>query len=256
MSDFLTHLAARALAPAASVRPRLASLFEPPPASRALHARRVFVESETGDEATANQDRVQASQDAIATRTTLSGAPQPVRTTRGEPLSANSISRSSAQPSSTEGRDEGPAPLAPRSSQLEEANSSNEECQGLGATTPPRTILSATPNPSLAPTSAGLSHPDAVSPTLLPPQPLLVAPRRDVQMPEPLRPGSFTRARDHGLMQSADATARPPAIHVTIGRLEIRAVTPPAAQPRSPSARAPLVSLENYLRQRASGGGR
>ena len=49
--------------------------------------------------------------------------------------------------------------------------------------------------------------------------------------------------------------APPPTIHVTIGRIEVRA-TPPAAPPRKTTAQPPVMSLEDYMRQRAEGGRR
>jgi len=49
----------------------------------------------------------------------------------------------------------------------------------------------------------------------------------------------------------AAATA-PPTINVTIGRVEIRAV-PPLAQQRAKPKPATVLSLEDYLRQRAKG---
>jgi hypothetical protein len=46
-------------------------------------------------------------------------------------------------------------------------------------------------------------------------------------------------------------------IHVSIGRVEVRATPPPAAaRPRSQPAAAPVMSLDEYLRQRAAGGRR
>jgi hypothetical protein len=42
----------------------------------------------------------------------------------------------------------------------------------------------------------------------------------------------------------------PPAIHVTIGRVEVRAVMSPSAPPKAPSRVAPRPSLEEYLKQR------
>jgi hypothetical protein len=42
----------------------------------------------------------------------------------------------------------------------------------------------------------------------------------------------------------------PPAIHVTIGRVEVRAVMSPSAPPKVPSRAAPKLSLEDYLKQR------
>jgi len=50
------------------------------------------------------------------------------------------------------------------------------------------------------------------------------------------------------------AAATPQPIHVTIGRLEIRAVPAPAGRPRSARRPAPVVGLEEYLRGRAAGG--
>ncbi len=51
----------------------------------------------------------------------------------------------------------------------------------------------------------------------------------------------------------AAAAAPPaPAIHVTIGRVEVRA-TPPAAKERPHRSQSPVMSLDDYLRQRAKG---
>jgi hypothetical protein len=53
-------------------------------------------------------------------------------------------------------------------------------------------------------------------------------------------------------MRAADVA--PPTIHVTIGRIEVRATPPPPAQPRPRAAAAPILTLDEYLRRRASGG--
>lgn len=53
----------------------------------------------------------------------------------------------------------------------------------------------------------------------------------------------------------AAAVVPPPTIQVTIGRVEVRATPPPAARQR-PRAAAPMLTLEDYLRRRASGGPR
>lgn len=47
----------------------------------------------------------------------------------------------------------------------------------------------------------------------------------------------------------------PPAIHVTIGRVEVRAVMSPSAPPKVASRAAPKLSLEDYLKQ-GNGGAR
>ena len=62
-------------------------------------------------------------------------------------------------------------------------------------------------------------------------------------------PSSPERARN------SDNTASPRAIHITIGRIEVRAVHPPPAplpQPR-PAPASPKISLEEYLKQRNGG---
>jgi hypothetical protein len=47
-----------------------------------------------------------------------------------------------------------------------------------------------------------------------------------------------------------------PAIHVSIGRVEVRALVTPDAKPRREAAGAGALSLEDYLRRRAEGGRR
>lgn len=49
-----------------------------------------------------------------------------------------------------------------------------------------------------------------------------------------------------------------PVINVTIGRVEIRAVSDPASQPKAGGTKTPstLMGLDDYLRRRAQGGGR
>jgi hypothetical protein len=46
----------------------------------------------------------------------------------------------------------------------------------------------------------------------------------------------------------------PPAIHITIGRVEVRAVAPAAAAVAAPRAAGrPRLSLEDYLKERSGG---
>jgi hypothetical protein len=48
----------------------------------------------------------------------------------------------------------------------------------------------------------------------------------------------------------------PPSIHVTIGRVEVRATPPPPAGSRDKPTLPPVMSLEEYLGRRAAGGQR
>jgi hypothetical protein len=57
------------------------------------------------------------------------------------------------------------------------------------------------------------------------------------------------------VLERPASTKQEPTISVTIGRVEIRAVPPPPEQRAKPKP-ATVLSLEDYLRQRASGGSR
>jgi hypothetical protein len=68
-----------------------------------------------------------------------------------------------------------------------------------------------------------------------------------------LRPAPGTLRAEQG---AGPATPElPPTIQVTIGRIEVRATPAPAAPPASRRA-APIMSLDEYLRQRSQGGRR
>jgi len=100
---------------------------------------------------------------------------------------------------------------------------------------------------TLAPTGApgGALHPAGRRPPEVasgaPPGPGLFAPGAPA-------PATATRAPQG----PAAAEAEPPVIEVTIGRIEVRAVTPPAPLLRAAPAprRAPALSLDEYLRRR------
>jgi hypothetical protein len=58
---------------------------------------------------------------------------------------------------------------------------------------------------------------------------------------------------------SAEPTAPPKLesiVQVTIGRVEVRATPAPALLPQKERSAPPVMSLDEYLRQRAQGGGR
>jgi hypothetical protein len=58
------------------------------------------------------------------------------------------------------------------------------------------------------------------------------------------------RARD-----KPETTSKPaPTIRVTIGRVEVRATPPPTPTPKVQQPKAPVMSLDDYLRERAEGG--
>ncbi len=79
-------------------------------------------------------------------------------------------------------------------------------------------------------------------------------------------PGNTHHAPDHGDFMSPGATKTefhalpasspaPPSIHVTIGRIEVRAVTQQPRQQKRSTPPAPKLSLDDYLKQRSKGKG-
>lgn len=55
--------------------------------------------------------------------------------------------------------------------------------------------------------------------------------------------------------QADESLARSPTIHVTIGRVEVRATPPPASPSRTQRPAPSVMNLDEYLRRRAGGGG-
>jgi hypothetical protein len=68
----------------------------------------------------------------------------------------------------------------------------------------------------------------------------------------PARPVTSRSSRPAASLHSVSAES---AINVTIGRVEVRATLPAVAAP-TPRRNSPIVSLDEYLRQRAKGAGR
>ena len=90
-----------------------------------------------------------------------------------------------------------------------------------------------------------------------------------VSAPNPPSTSSFSETRRAQQMQKTQQLQQPqqpqletmspePAIQVTIGRVEVRAVNAPptSARPQQPSDKPPAMSLDEYLRQQERGGGR
>ncbi|MEV7037721.1 hypothetical protein [Amycolatopsis sp. NPDC051061] len=97
--------------------------------------------------------------------------------------------------------------------------------------------------PSLEDESAPPSFPAEAEPVRAHPvRPAPAAAREPVDVPKPSRP------------VSRRAPAAEPTVHISIGRVEVKAAPQPAPRPaRAESPRRPAVSLDDYLRNRAGG---
>ncbi|RKH49017.1 hypothetical protein D7Y23_18330 [Corallococcus sp. AB050B] len=83
------------------------------------------------------------------------------------------------------------------------------------------------------------------------------APERGAEFPAAARVPSFPVQAErggsaHGVPAPESAPA--PVVQVTIGRIEVRAVTPPAPARPAPARTSPSLSLDEYLRRRNGGG--
>lgn len=234
MSGYLTNLLARSRGSAEVMRPRIASLFEPVEAAAEAtgQASAELPAPERDEEAAASQTRIamlEIPREVPLERPTLQApvaieqrlAPQKLESTPPSEAAAPPRAQAPSPP---------PAPqaLPPK---LEPPQPQKPEPQ-------------AKPLPAVSP---GREKVGVVKEVLAPPPPDPIAPRQ-----APLTPP----ARRPRLQPIANAQKAPPAepeVHVTIGRLEVRAVTepPPRKKERAPST---VMSLSDYLKSRAGGG--
>lgn len=74
------------------------------------------------------------------------------------------------------------------------------------------------------------------------------------QKPPPRRDSPpVSRVLSRAEAKHSSKQSLPPVIHVTIGRVEVRATPPAAGKPRAPQPVGPKMSLEDYLRSRGEG---
>ncbi len=281
MTDFFTRLAECTLGVAPIAQPRIASLFAPGP-HVAFESPQEFAPLEL--QTTANEEflpvRSQHTLPAVLQGTAPSVNPKPlVHDTRGTILAPEPVNQTTAadSPAGKSLRPEGkplraqgkraPQPVHETSgSPLEEARDS--------------LFVSGAGRPAIVPTqAAGVlkrtgfistrslhESVDALSPVSTSGSQLEDArnslsgsnSRRPAITPSQAAEGlkKTDPIRTPSLNESADAFAPPvPAIRVTIGRVEVRAILPPAPAPRTvPSRSGSAPSLENYLKQRSGEG--
>ena len=112
---------------------------------------------------------------------------------------------------------------------------------------PPR---SREPRPR-APSQPSHATTPAVLPAAVLPRPVPDSPPRPIESAAVIEPRRTAQASPRSAPPS-----EPPAIHVTIGRIEIRATSPAAAPVRRQHRQPSVMSLDEYLKQCAGGGPR
>jgi hypothetical protein len=254
MSDFLAHLVARATAPGPAIRPRLPALFEPSVAPAAQASAAPAPESLDVDAALpAPRDRRRQSEGVQYVEHDDSRADREPRTiargdegTRRPPsvygfeLPPNDQEREPAAPAQMSGAIQNPQPIVvdhtirvDRPTVVERRVQVEETRRIETVERREQTVDRARP-PAQRSAAAPMRSREASS--------IRPAPGTPSPVPQPA-------AQPLG----ADSA---PTVEITIGRVEIRAVQPPAPT-RRPAAerRGPSLSLEDYLKERNRGRG-
>ncbi len=244
MSDFLDRLTARAIGSETALAPRLPSLFESP--------RQVpIMPAGEQDEAprhhrTAPLDGVAAA-GAAPTSSILTATPSEQGRSRVAPAERVAVSTTPAAVSSRSLREASlPASTAPR-------HLPGIECPAAPASQA-RKPKADQPVPAqprqtrVAPDRHGTMSPPTAG-SLLPSSTQVFATQAPAAS-TPDRPGHVAmRPRLVARADSQREATRDPVVHVSIGRLEVRAAVAPVAPPRRHDAPRPS-SLDDYLRQR------
>jgi hypothetical protein len=246
MSDYLGNLIARTVSPAVAVRPQLPSLFEPAPAARESKSEPEFEQENFVEQPPATQ----ASEKPAPMPLSI---PTPRQSVFREPeQTVPEISRARRILETSQESEPAVQPrilrrVAPTLREGKPSNSTRRRSDVIKS--PLRDVI------------ATASH-EVSAREETPPQESAVA-SKPVVIPELHKHELLKRSGVQAIVPTirslppiaplppAAATA-PPAINVTIGRVEIRAVQPPAQQRAKPKP-ATALSLDDYLRQRAKG---
>jgi hypothetical protein len=240
MSDFLDRLVARAIGSEALLKPRLPALFEP----RAGTVPMLFTAGTEGRPEPPRDAAVLASSPSPHEPAWTHAALPEYVAARGEPVSVPPIT--AAKPRRTTAKP-GQISTAPRHTRsrrgvdetLPEAVKSAPgiETTMARATVPPRharTIVEAGPPPR------------AATGALLPAAAVFATQRATEPAPNP--PAATAAPRARFAVADTHATSEP-VVHVSIGRLEVRAAPPAVVAPRRRDEPRPS-SIDDYLRQR------
>lgn len=271
MADFLTRLAMRIGEPEGFVRPRLPSLFEPSHLDPVLPAGVETAVSDARADAAdigfgdaPDQSTPVETPDALDARAAdVPPKPGPPRD-RTRPRSARPPEagveaeappqeEATARASQHDGRPTRPAlPREPRAETVETVPPAARRtvvvppAVDVSVASPLRAISSR--RESVAdPIAPQRQNPEAEHRRALPTAPQQPSP---AQQPDMLRPRVAIHDRPPPF-SIKHAPAAEPTIHVTIGRVEVRAVTPAAPSGRKARDASPVMSLDEYLRTRA-----
>lgn len=247
MNDFFTRLVARTRADPSALQPNLASYFAPPPPTTSATHGLELIEAE--NEPSRPSSRL-GSSTTKQDKTPPADAPQPPQNMGRQnsslvlsiqvdpsPIPPTITAALPVVPSSPPNGGEVTEEISTPAKLSSHVPSSSAKNLSLSSPIPltPEELTSIRPSIRTIPKSSG---------------PIMAKPSRSNRLAPPLRPEkTTTHASTYPNVISS-------VVHVTIGRLEIRAVTsPPATSVERPTPNAPKLSLDDYLRH-SNGGAR
>jgi hypothetical protein len=262
MSDFFTRLAARSTDPPPEIRPRLTGLFEPPPVSVETPRSRGLDNRGLENDGQPSREQASLARPAPAPIGRVAHVEPAAGGTAIPPASPPHMRRLSLDASWPPPREAADPPVRTRSQVLHPDSTSATDTDRVAARAP-----RADEGGHRAPTSepvrtvvTGVEALPAGTRPLIGPRPggLPVEPAPDARLaPREGQPRvtPVVRPADRGAAESQTPPDARPVIRVTIGRIDVRAVMPPAPPAPTPGGAPPrpALTLEAYLSQRNEG---
>jgi hypothetical protein len=266
MTDFLTSLTARSLGTETAIRPRVASLFEPAPQgdvvppeapvaelTETVLAREIEVESD--GERKMNRGAPALRKDGEPSDAKYHANESSVAAIVSQPRSDSERRKSSVVADATRDKKDTvvAAKVLPRRASLSEEENASESVPALRSDSEGGAPILATA-PAASP-DRGESPDKEFRGLVLPPMfaSELTSQMKDAALAMNAEHGAPVKEKS-GSALPALAAEPEPSVHVTIGRIEVRA-TSEIKQESRPRPVSPVMSLDEYLHQRAQRGG-
>jgi hypothetical protein len=268
MTDFLTSLAARSFGTETAIRPRVASLFEPVrngdaavrevPAAEPIDtviAREVVVESD--GERKRSRPAPALREDGKASNAKRSAEANSESPIVALPRDGSERPRTTVLADETREKEDTvvAVEVRPRRAPLSQEEDANESEPALRSDsedgTPKRISTRAAAACAIRDESSENDHRGLVLPPKVFPE--LTAQMKNAALAMNVGPGTPKREKAESAWPALAAEPEP-SVHVTIGRIEVRA-TSESKQVGRPRIASPVMSLEEYLHRRAQRGG-
>ena len=232
MSDFLSKLVERSLSGSSAVRPQLETIYNLP----TKNSERFFATEEQRKAPSATPPHNTASDRPSRIKTMWKSAPQarPEIASAPAAIARDSLpSARAAQPTQQQVTSEHHTETRP----LKQDTRDSSRTEARDESSPPSAVLEVRTQKVIE----LIRHES--------PRPFELATPRELQAISQ-SPSRFRTAATSGKAREDSAA---PSVHVTIGRVEVRATLPTPVASEKPPAKAPITSLEEYLRERAGG---